>query len=346
MNSKRIAAWNTVVLGLAVGALGLALGLAVAGCGSSGPTAPDQSNEPRFTLIEGDDHWDTNSVSWEDSATGLSRFAFISVARQASTDGPSHFLYSAQFHGCNDENCFPGSENAPLFREARLSIFNLDWSRAGGLVAFEGKRQGEPTYIYTMQGVAGATPRQWVAGFEPTFTPNAGLVVYVDPGREEIRSFNSSSGGGFTERGGLVNVSHPAVSPDGLYIAYSARDGERGQRIFVFQRNTDLLADAVSFPDHLPGNNAGDGTDDDFPTWSPRGVYVAYRTKIRENTLRDAVFITRPGAEPENPDRLVAIEPGRQMTYLRWSRNGQLLLLIIDGDVYVYPLKEPYRSQG
>lgn len=329
---------NRAFLGLALGVLGLVL----AGCGSSGPSSPDQNNEPGFTLIEGDDDWDTNSVSWQDSATGLSRFAFISVARQASTNGPSHFLYSAQFHGCNDQDCFPGTQ--PLFREARLSIFNVDWSPAGGMVAFQGKRQGEPTYIYTMQGAAGSIPRQWVTGYEPTFTPNGGLVVYVNLGREDILSFNSSSGGGFTERSGLLNASHPAVSPDGEYIAYSARDGNDEQRIFVFKRNTDLQSDTVSHPDHLPGNNSGDGTDDDYPTWSPHGVYVAYRTKLRENTLRDAIFITRPGAEPENPVRVLATEPGQQMTYLRWSRNGQLLLFIIDGDVYVYPVPASHRQ--
>jgi Tol biopolymer transport system component len=331
---------SSFVLPLVLGAL------AGAGCGSGdNPAAPDPIAESGFMLVEGDGDWDTNSVSWEDSASGLGRFAFISVARGASTNGPSHFLYSANFTTrCNNEDCFPQAQQ--LFVEPGLTISDVSWSPRGALVAFQGNQAREATWIYTLPTLApGGTPRRWVTGFEPVFTPDAGLVVYVESGRNGIRSLNPSSGGGFTERTGMEGAAHPAVSPDGDFIAYSALDGARGRRIFVHDRSDPtLLADIVSHPDRLPGGQGGDGTDDDFPVWSPGGRYLAYRTKVRENTIRSAIFVTNPHQEPENPYRLVAIEAGREMTGLRWHRGGEYLLVVIDGDVYAYPMPEPYRS--
>lgn len=315
--------------------------LVAAGCGSGdNPSAPDPDTENGFLLVEGDDEWDTNSVSWEDSTSGLGRFAFIAVARGAPTDGPSHYLYSASFTTrCNDDDCFPQSQQ--VFVEPGLSISEVTWSPRGSFAAFQGNRAREATWIYTL--APGGTARRWVTGYEPVFTPNAGLVIYVENGRDGIRSLNPSSGGGFVERSGMTGVAHPAVSPDGAFIAYSAQDGQRGQRIFVHDRSDPtLLADIVSHPDVLPGGQGGDGSDDDYPVWSPGGRYLAYRSKIRENTIRHAIFVTNPHQEPENPVRVVAIDPGREMTGLRW--RGEYLLVVIDGDVYAYPMPEPFRS--
>lgn len=316
---------------------------AAAGCGSGGnPSAPDPDTERGFVLVEGDDEWATNSVSWEDSVSGSGRFAFIAVARGASSNGPSHYLYSANFTTrCNNEDCFPQSQE--LFVEPGLSISEVSWSPRGALTAFQGNRAREATWIYTL--APGGIPRRWVTGFEPVFTPDAGLVVYVENGRDGIRSLNPSSGGGYVERSGMTGVAHPAVSPDGLLIAYSAQDGERGKRIFVHDRSDPtLLADIVSHPDVLPGGQGGDGSDDDYPAWSPRGRYLAYRTKVRENTIRHAIFVTSPHQEPENPVRVIAIEAGREMSGLRWHRSGEYLLVVIDGDVYAYPMPEPFRN--
>ena len=53
----------------------------------------------------------------------------------------------------------------------------------------------------------------------------------------------------------------------------------------------------MSLPDALPGMSGGDGTEDDYPAWSPGGRFLAYRGKLRENILKDAIFITEPGDE-------------------------------------------------
>jgi Tol biopolymer transport system component len=322
----------------------LILGLAVAGCGGDdNPTAPGEFGDIGFVLIEGDDAWDTNSVSWQDSASGLGRFSFIAVSRDAPTNAPSHYLFSANFTtACNNEDCFPLAQE--IFKEAGLSISEVSWSPRGTFVAFQGQRAREATWIYTMQ--PGGEPRRWLTGFEPAFTPDAGLIIYVENGRDALRSFNPSSGGGATLREALSGAAHPVVSPDGDFIAYSAIDGTRGRRIFVHdRRDPTLLADVVSHPDVLPGGQGGDGTDDDYPAWSPGGRYIAYRTKIRENTIRNAIFITNAFGALNNPVRIVAIDPGREMTGLRWHRSGEYLLVIIDGDVYAYPMPEPYRSR-
>lgn len=328
-------------------ALALGLGLGVSGCSvDSAPTAPRWESPSELTVIEGDPDWLSESVSWADSATGSGRFAFIAVRRFAGLGGPSHYLYSAPFHvlGCPHGDCLP--QTRTLFANSGLSIFSVDWSPAGALLAFEGRTEGESeTWIYTLQPEG--TPRKWIAGFDPSFTRNGGLVVYVDHGREAISAFNPSSGGNFPEWSGLEGAAHPRVSPDGRLLAYSARDGRRGRRIWVHDRQDPTsFADPVSWPDHLPtSNQGGDGTDDDFPTWSPRGGLIAYRATVRENTLRDAIYLTDPRGEPENPVRILATEPGQRISALRWHPNGRTLLLVMDGDICAFPVPERYWSR-
>ena len=325
----------------------LALLLAVApGCSvDTAPTGPRWHDPSALTRIEGDAIWYTNSVSCMDRTTGAGRFAFIAVNRQVMPGGPSDFLFTASLPlaGCReDDPCFP--ETHRLLVEPGFSIFNVDWALDRDQGAFEGRWEGESaSWIYTL--APGGDPRKWVSGVEPSFTPDAGLVVYVSVGRDAIRSLNPASGGGYTERDGFQNASHPRVSPDGRHIACSVRDGERGQRIVVFERGGTGLADPVSHPDHLPGMNTGDGTDDDLPAWSPGGQVIAYRATIRENTHRHAIYITQPFTEPENPVRILAVDPRQEITCLRWHPNGQLLLIVMDGDVYTYPVPERYRGE-
>jgi hypothetical protein len=331
------------------GALLVLFAIGFGGCGPGDDiTGFTPVQEDGWVLIEGSSEWDTNSVSWLDEGAGLSKFAFISVALAASSTGPSHFLFSANFDlGCNNPECLP--QRTEIFVEAQFDIFELAWSPVGPLVAFEGRREGDRAFgIYTLQ--PGGEPRRWLSGFEPTFTHNGGLVVFVEEGRDAIRSFNPSSGGSGDERRGMSGAAHPAVArPDTTYldgrIAYSAVDRNGDRRIYVHNRSDPtLLADTVSHPDRLPGGLAGDGSEDDYPTWSPGGRYLAYRSKIRGATIKDAIHVTRPEAEPENPIMIVAIEPGQQVTGLRWHSSGQYLLAIINGDVYAYPMPSPYRN--
>jgi hypothetical protein len=61
-----------------------------------------------------------------------------------------------------------------------------------------------------------------------------------------------------------------------------------------------------------------------------------------EAAFKHLIYITNPFDEPENPIRLVTLEPPHEATHLRWSWDGRLLLMIIDGDVYSYPVPERF----
>ena len=114
-------------------------------CGpDTDPMGPDMGPEEGFVVIEGDPNFATNSVSW--TGSGTDRFSFISVALEASTDGPSHFLYEAPFHqrGCLDARCFPSVDQ--IFVLAGLSIENLDLSPAGNVAACDGRRSGDANF--------------------------------------------------------------------------------------------------------------------------------------------------------------------------------------------------------
>lgn len=323
------------------GSLAALLAAGLAACSLDTPARPERDIEEGFTLIEGHPQWSTNSVSWKDDA---GRFAFISVSLEGGPFGPSHFLYDAEFSlGCPSEECFPLASQ--LFVNASLDIFNLDWSPRGALAVFEGSTEGDPgTWIYTYQPQG--SPRRWIRGHDPSFSSDGGLVFYVEAGRDAIHAFNHSNGGDFLERDGIQAAAHPRPSPDGRYVAYSAYTA-RGAQIYVYERATGNLADAVSDPDRLNSTTPGrDGIRDDYPDWSPGGNIIAYRGQLREGTARDGIFLTFWKREPENPIALVRLSPGRQMTYLRWHRSGLYLLAIIDGDVYVYTVPESYHDRG
>ncbi len=331
--------------GRALALLGTAASFAVAGC--TAPTKspdPDLGPEPGFVITEGDNDFETNSVSWLETTAGPTRFAFITVALRAPTDVASHYLYTGGVTtGCQDLRCFPPV--SMIFAQARLAIFNLDWSPRGGQVAFDGRLAGEnANWVYVFS--PGTEPRAWVTGYEPAWAPDGGAVVHVETGRDALRMLNPVAGDSRVERDGLAGAAHPRFSPDGTQIAYSAVDGARGRRIFVLPRNApDRIADVVSMPDELPGGlSNADGTDDDFPTWSPSGRYLAYRSRLRDTGLRDAIFITEPASEPENVVRILAAVPGSQMTGLRWHPQGEWMLLILDGNVYTCTIPERYRE--
>ena len=322
-----------------------ALCLVLAGAGCAPPDTPepdDPDEESGFTLLEGSSNWSTNAVTFRDSASGLG-YAMATVKVDASTDGPAFYIYQANFSlRCNPSDCWPTVHQ--IYVRPRLSILDLDWSPRGPLVTFEGREDGFTSRIYTLQ--VGGDPRPWVAGFEPVFTPQGDRIVYVENGRDAIRSFNPTVGGGISEREGLTSAANPAVSPNGRYIAYSAVDGNNGRRLFVLDReNPQFLVDTVSDPDVLPGGvDARDGTEDDFPVWSPHGKWIAYRARVVRGGIFDAIFVTKPAAEPEDIRRVAALTAGRQITGLRWHKNGEILLVVVDRDVYALTMPTAYRD--
>jgi len=323
----------------------LGLGLVVLGAGCAPPDTPEDEEpdvETGMTLIEGSAEYSTNAVSFRDSASGLG-YALATVAVNASTNGPAYFIYQADFSlSCNPSDCWPNVHE--IYVQAGLKIHDLSWSPRGPLIAFEGEEDGRTSWIYTLQ--VGGDPRRWVTGYQPVFTPDGNRIVYVENGRDAIRSFNPSAGGSIPEREGLTSAANPGVSPNGRYIAYSAVDPEGSRRIFVLDRqNPQFLVDTVSDPDVLPGGiEARDGTEDDYPVWSPHGKWVAYRARSIRGSIQDGIFVTRPSVEPEPVERVALVRPGRQITGLRWHKGGEILLVVIDRDVYALTMPTRYRD--
>jgi len=309
-------------------------------------TGPELGPEAGFVVMEGDPDWHTDSVSWIDNGTGSNRFEFISIALHAMPDGPSHFLYEAPFHqrGCTDYRCFPLVDE--LLVVPGLAIGDLDRSPVSTTVAFAGRAQTDQDHwIYTF--APGGESRRWLTGVEPTFSPDGAAIYFISGGRDELMGLRPAGEQSWVEEADLAGAAHPRVSPDGRYVAYSGIDVSRNsRRIWVHDLTApERFDDPVSLPDVLPGNaGIGDGTDDDYPAWSPGGHYLAYRGKLRENILKDAIFVTKPGDEPEQPYRMIDVSPGTQMSHLRWHPNGTLMLVILDGDVYSFGVPARYQD--
>jgi hypothetical protein len=327
--------------------LAFAAALLVAGCGvPEHSTAPELGPEEGFIVIEGDPDWETDSVSWIGNGSESSRFEFISISLHTNPDGPSHFIYEAPFHtrGCEDPRCFPIVEQ--LFVRAGLTIGDLDRSPVAATLAFDGKLSGERDFwIYTL--ARGGEPRRWLVGTEPTFSPDGDRIFFVSGGRDELMGLRPGTEQSWVEEANLSGLAHPRVAPGGGRIAFSAIDVAReSRRIFVHDlTDPQRFDDPVSLPDLVPGSGGvGDGTDDDYPAWSPNGRFLAYRGKLRENILKDAIFVTEPLMEPEQPIRIADVSPGTQMSHLRWHPNGTLLLVVLDGDVYSLAVPERYHD--
>jgi Tol biopolymer transport system component len=187
--------------------------------------------------------------------------------------------------------------------------------------------------------------RQIRDGRMPSFSTDGGKIVLVSQGMTDLSWINSTGSGGGDWLSGYSGIGHPRFSPGDSLLAFSAQDGERGRRIRVWDtRRPEYFPDLVTDPDPTTQRPTQDGSDDDYPTWSPNSRYVAYKSTLREGMVRDAIFLTVPSKEPEPNVKLVTFEPGRQLEFLRWHPNGDRILFILDGDVYMYILPVQYRD--
>jgi hypothetical protein len=326
------------------------LAMLVIGCeDATPPTGPTTGlNEGDIVLLEGSTIWTTNSVSWVNrnlqGVTPENEFGFIAISQEAATGGPSHFFFTAPVNlSCDDAECFPGRGLG--WSDANLLIEHLDWSPAGALLTFQGRRRsGSPTgnRIFLMTP-SGTNLRDPVGGAMPSFSSDGTRVIHVDSGKTSVRWFNSSGSGGGELIGGLRNVEHPRSSPGDSLLVFSAADlADRGQRIFVWDtRLPGTFPQPVSDPDE----QTRDGIADNHPTWSPNATYVAYRsTVINGNELKPAIFITRVGERTGAGaiTRVFSFQPGQQLSYLRWHPSGRLMLFVLDNNVYMAVLPERF----
>jgi hypothetical protein len=321
------------------------------GCEGSSPTGADGSGrEPgSVTLLEGSTRFRTLAVSWteRDPLTGRvpdHRFAFIAFDSQRLS-GRTHAFYEAPVKSrCDDAECFPATGDG--WSEPDLIIEDLDWSPAGAQVVFQARERNDSAVRLDLKAARGGERDEVVSGRMPSFSRDGSKVVYVTQGRDGLSWFNSTGTGGGDWLQGYAGVEYPRFSPGDSLVAFSSTQGGNGRRIHVWDtRHPEYFADVVTDPDSSPSGATQDGTDDNYPTWSPGGRYIAYKTTLRTGTFRDAIFVTVPGAEPEPNRELLSFGPGQELRFLRWHPDGELLLFILDGDVYLYVLPEQYRDR-
>ena len=328
------------------------LGLALSAGGCSDETAPTgvtgDLEEGSIYRLEGSANWRSESVSWtnESFTTGRipeSEIGLVAVA-QTQNAGNTHFFFTAPVNlSCNDSECFPG--RSPGWVESNFFIEDLDWSPRGAQIVFQGRTRGSNSVNLYLLSVSGGEKDHVRNGRMPSFSRDGGRVVFVTEGKTGVGYFNSSGSGGAEWLDGYSGIEYPRLSPGDSLLAFSAQDGERGRRLFVWDtRQADFFPDAVTDPDGTQSLPSQDGTGDNFPTWSPNGRYIAYKTTLRDGVVKDAIYLTIPSMEPERNFELVDFEPGRVLTYLRWHPDGRRLLYIIDGDVFMYIVPQRYRD--
>ncbi|HEU0007659.1 MAG TPA: protein kinase, partial [Terriglobia bacterium] len=108
---------------------------------------------------------------------------------------------------------------------------------------------------------------------------------------------------------------HPAVSPDGRYVAFASdRAGER---------NLDIWVQAL--PEGEPVRLTRDAADEDFPSFSPDGTKIAFQSE------RDGGIYSIPilGGEPRSL--------GQKGTRPRYSPDGHQLLFTVPDIAYGQP---------
>ncbi|HWN80820.1 MAG TPA: hypothetical protein VNM87_01875, partial [Candidatus Udaeobacter sp.] len=229
------------------------------------PAGPDHPAS-ELSLLLSNEEWTFDSVALRESPSGP--LSILATHRGESPFALRCAVFDDPDGRCTGLDCFPDS--VTYRGEAGMNLGAMDGSWTGNLVAFQGTRLRESTYVYLLDLATGVN-RPWVAGLEPAFAPD-GTVVYVSPDRSALRRFDPNHAGNVIERAGTIQAANPVVSPDGRYIAYSGLDHVDDRRIFVHDRQNPRLYHPVSFGDHLIDSvDSLDGEDDDCPTWAPNG---------------------------------------------------------------------------
>jgi hypothetical protein len=299
-----------------------------AGCATQfQPPVPDRP-ESELDLVLANDEWNFDSVLLRESSQGP--LSILASHRGEPAFASRCALFQDPTGRCLALDCFPDS--ATFRGETGMNLGAIDGSLAGDRVAFQGTRLRESTYVYLLDLVTGVE-RPWVAGFEPSFAPD-GNVVYVSSDRSALRTFDPDRAGNVVERSGMLLAANPAVSRNGRYIAYSALDVARDRRVFVHDRENPRLYHPVSFSDHLINSTDSiDGYEDDCPTWSPSSRYVAYRSMLREELGRQAIFIAPASGDPV-PVKIATTAREEMITQLYWESSGDHILAVVDGKLF------------
>ena len=145
--------------------------------------------------------------------------------------------------------------------------------------------------------------------------------------------------GKLLERAGTVqnSIFFPEISPDGKWIAVSARDGEVNDRDVWIH---DVASGSKRVHSPAKGN-------DNFPIWSPDGkqiVWTSSRTGEYELYRQDSLLLKQPASQYPR-----SISPnGKWLLYTHADKKRDLYLLNLEGEPKPKPLYPgaPYWTDG
>jgi Tol biopolymer transport system component len=129
------------------------------------------------------------------------------------------------------------------------------------------------------------------------------------------------------------SIFFPEISPDGKFIAVSARDGEVNDRDIWIH---DVATGSKRVHSAAKGN-------DNFPVWAPDGKYLIWnstRTGEYELFRGDALWLKLPGSQYPR-----TISPdGKYMIYTQADKKRDLFLVSLDGETQSRPVFEAARE--
>lgn len=191
-----------------------------------------------------------------------------------------------------------GSGRAVLFTDRDKSALAPMWSPKGGRIAFALGRffpgiLGQPststariaTIDTSGQDLQLLTPDGENAGF-PSWSPDESAIVYrvASQGRSTLRIIDVATKQARDVTTGAVNDNSPVWSPQGDFIAFTAKRGtDKDYDIYVIRPDGSGLARLT----HGPGNQS-------HPAWSPDGEWIAF-------TSANGGFKDEAALHPFNP---------------------------------------------
>ncbi len=325
------------------------LALWLGGCGEettpTGPTGGQlEVGEP--VLVENSAVWATNAVSWinRNAADRVPEdaFAVTAVSTQSMGALTTHFLLEAAIVPVCDGDCFKRRGDARSLAE--VTIGSLAWSPTAAEVVVEAnfRAVGEPRGPHVAFWPAAGGPfRARFPGQMPAYNREGTAVVFVSPNARAVMRVGIQGIGQVILAEDLAIAEDPSLSAGDSLLAWS-QVTPTGRRIMVLDLD---LAGAVPVAASDP-DEGRDGRDDRYPQWSPRSNFLAYVAGIDRGAVSPALFVARVGDRSaiDGVQKIHEFRSDQRIQHLAWHPDGRLMLLVIDGNVYVMLMPEHVRD--